>query len=92
MEEMRHEVKLEKIILREKDLKYPRCTDGKRACPPEDCGGIPGYEELIRAVKDPQHEELIEWVGGEYDPERFNAIEVCFDNPKKRLKMRLENS
>jgi hypothetical protein len=47
---------------------------------------------LIRAVKDPQHEELIEWVGGEYDPERFNAIEVCFDNPKKRLKMRLENS
>lgn len=89
-DDWRHEVELEKIIPREKDLKYPRCTDGKRACPPEDCGGISGYEELICAIKDPrhsQHEELIEWVGGEYDPERFNAIEVCFDNPKKRLKM-----
>ena len=38
-----HTVKLEKILPRDEEMKYPRCTDGERACPPENCGGIHGY-------------------------------------------------
>src|SRR5215218_1206861 len=41
-----HEVLVEKILEREEGIYYPRCVAGKRACPPEDCGGICGYERL----------------------------------------------
>jgi hypothetical protein len=84
-----HEIKLEKILPRE-DKKYPICIDGKRACPPEDCGGVWGYEEFLEIIKDPDHEEyeeMLDWVGGEFDPEHFDTKEVVFDDPGKRLKM-----
>lgn len=48
--------------------------DGKRACPPEDCGGFPGYYELCKAMKKPKSpdtQDLIEWLGSKYDPELF---------------------
>jgi hypothetical protein len=51
------------------------CIDGARACPPEDCGGSWGYEDLLQAFKDPKHkghESTIEWLGEEFDPEAFN--------------------
>lgn len=54
----------------------PRCLDGARACPPEDCGGIHGYNLLLEAVRDPRHPEhdsYVSWVGGEFDPEAFDA-------------------
>jgi hypothetical protein len=52
---------------------------GARAAPPEDCGGTPGYEEFLSAIRDPEHEEhdnLLTWIGGAFDPEAFdlNAI------------------
>jgi hypothetical protein len=53
----------------------PHCVDGARACPPEDCGGIPGYEHLVEVLADPadpEHVELLEWVGGEFDAEAFD--------------------
>ena len=53
--------------------------DGARACPPEDVGGVPGYYEFCKALKDPDHEEhesFMEWFGGDYDSEKFNANEV----------------
>ncbi|MDR1586322.1 MAG: plasmid pRiA4b ORF-3 family protein, partial [Treponema sp.] len=56
----------------------PRCLDGKRAGPPEDCGGIWGYEEMLEIVKNPAHkryEETHEWLG-DVDPEYFNPEEV----------------
>lgn len=53
--------------------------DGKRACPPEDCGGIPGYMRLCQAMQhldDPDAQELIDWLGTRYDPEAFPLPEA----------------
>lgn len=89
-----HEVVLEKILPKEEGVKYPVCLDGKRACPPEDCGGVWGYEELLETIKNPDHEEyenMMTWLGGEFDPEHFDAGRVKFDNPKKRLKNLFED-
>ena len=84
-----HKIPLEKILPRDKNIEYPACIAGKRACPPEDCGGIWGYEEFLEAINNPdheEHEEMLEWVGGEFDPEHFDVSEVSFDDPDKRRK------
>ena len=60
----------------------PVCIKGKRACPPEDCGGIWGYEDLLEAISNPnhpEHEDMLEWLGGEFDPEEFD-LEVINDD------------
>jgi hypothetical protein len=83
-----HMVKLEKILPREKGITYPVCVGGARACPPDDCGGTWGYEEFLEAIMDSnheRHEELLYWVGGDFDPEGFDIKDVVFDNPRKRL-------
>jgi len=49
-----HVVKLEKILSLDESIKYPLCVDGKRACPPEDCGGVWGYENLLEVLARPQ--------------------------------------
>ena len=75
-------------------LRVAGCNARARACPPEDCGGIPGYERLLKIISDPSHEEyesMMQWLGGQYDPEEFDPKEVQFDNPKKRLKMALSD-
>jgi len=85
-----HKIKLEKILHRDINLEYPICITGKRACPPEDCGGIWGYEDLQRIISDPdneEHEEMMDWLGGEFDPEHFDAKEVNFHDPAKRRKI-----
>lgn len=85
-----HTIELQKIIPREKKIKYPRCINGERACPPEDCGSTPGYENILKIIKDPEHEEyesMMKWLGGEYDPEHFDIKEILFDDPKMRWKM-----
>ncbi|MCL4178009.1 MAG: plasmid pRiA4b ORF-3 family protein [Verrucomicrobia bacterium] len=56
-----------------------RCLDGARACPPEDCGGFPGFEELLKVMKNPKHREyrsMVEWLGAPFDPEAFNLRET----------------
>ncbi len=60
-------------------LKFAVCLDGENACPPEDCGGTCGYAYLLKALTDPSHKEhdfLLEWVGGPFDPARFDLAEV----------------
>lgn len=87
-----HSVRLEKILPREKDRAYPRCIGGKCACPPEDCGGIGGYGNLLRALADPsddRHQELVDWVGGSFDPDKFACGAVQFDDPEKRWRVAL---
>ena len=77
-----HEVLVEKVLTPETDVQYSVCIKAKRACPPEDCGGTWGYQEFVEAVQDvehPEHEEMLEWVGGYFDPEdpEFDEINPC---------------
>lgn len=74
-----HQVVVEKIVPKEKGTQYPVCVAGGRACPPEDCGGIWGYKDFLEAIenpKHPEHENMIEWVGGRFDPEAFNLESI----------------
>lgn len=87
-----HTIKLEKILPRDEKTVYPICIDGNRACPPEDCGGPWGYEDLLQTISDPddeEYEDTMEWLGGEFDPEEFDPEEVHFDDPDGRRKMAL---
>lgn len=75
-----HEIVVEKVLDRDGSATYPRCTGGRRAAPPEDCGGIWGYTELIETLTDPghpEHEERLEWLGldsaADFDPDCFDA-------------------
>jgi hypothetical protein len=74
-----HELLVEKMHQPEPGATYPVCLKGRRACPPEDVGGSWGYADFLRILSDPddpQHEEYLEWVGGEFDPDEFDAAEV----------------
>jgi hypothetical protein len=74
-----HDILIEKVLSPEKDIRYPRCLDGERAAPPEDCGGLWGYAELLEAIHDPthpEHESLLEWLGEPFDPGAFDLAAV----------------
>jgi len=74
-----HDVVVEAIVAPEDAVRYPACVAGKRACPPEDCGGSYGYAELLEALADPghpEHEDRLDWIGDGFDPEAFNLDEV----------------
>lgn len=74
-----HEIVVEKVLEKEAGVSYPRCTGGKRAGPPEDCGGMWGYVRLQEVIKDPkndEHQSMMEWLGGDFDPEYFNLEET----------------
>ncbi len=77
-----HKIKVEKELAATADKTYPVCLTGKRACPPEDCGGLWAYAEFLEAVSDPNHpnhEELLDWIGGDFDPDRFDLEEINED-------------
>jgi hypothetical protein len=82
-----HEIVFEEKLAVERPARHPICLDGKGACPPEDCGGPFGYAEFLRAIKkpgSPRGGELLEWVGGSFNPKHFDAKEVEFDDPGER--------
>jgi len=86
-----HDVVFEGRMRQEKEVKYPRCIDGSRACPPEDIGGIYGYVEFCEAIADPKHErhkELRRWIGREFDPEAFDAAKATMRMQKGLPKWR----
>lgn len=85
-----HTIKFEKILPATVGDKYPKCIGGKMSCPPEDCGGIGGYYNLLSVLSDPrneEYEEMIEWLGGEFNPVLFDPESVLFDDPKVRFKL-----
>jgi len=84
----KHAVLLEHILPRNNGVVYPVCLEGQRACPPEDCGGVWGYEKFLEIIMDPDDErygEMLAWAG-DFEPEYFNASDVVFDDPAKRFK------
>lgn len=85
-----HEVRFEAVLPVKEGVSYPVCVDGERACPPEDCGGPPGFEDFLCIIRDPSDEEYartMTWVGGSYNPERFEASAVRFDDPHTRWRV-----
>ncbi|NLK55831.1 MAG: plasmid pRiA4b ORF-3 family protein, partial [Bacteroidales bacterium] len=75
-----HRITVEDILPDDGTLAgFAECIDGKRACPPEDCGGVPGYADFVETITDPENEEyesMLEWVGGAFDPEAFDIKKV----------------
>jgi hypothetical protein len=74
-----HKIVLEKILPHKPGESIPTCTGGRRACPPEDVGGVYGYADFLKVYGDanhPEHDEMVEWAGESFDPERFDAAEV----------------
>ena len=73
-----HTITVEKTGTMQEGTTYPILHDGARACPPEDCGGAWGYMDILAMLDDPNYEpqmlerdELMEWVGPDFDPDRF---------------------
>jgi hypothetical protein len=86
-DDWKHELILEEAMPVVPHVESPVCLDGGGACPPEDCGGPNGYAEFLRAIKkpgSPRGGELLEWVGGSFDPRCFDAKDVTFDDPGAR--------
>lgn len=71
-------VSVEKVLSADRTLAVPACVDGLRACPPEDCGGTGGFEELLQILADPghpEHRERREWMSRDYAPAVFDVSE-----------------
>jgi hypothetical protein len=74
-----HNITVEGVVPLPRDVLLPICLGGARACPPEDCGGVGGYEELIAALRRPQSaeaREFREWLGRVYDPEELDLAAI----------------
>jgi hypothetical protein len=78
-----HDILVEKVLDRDENVSYPRCTGGRRAAPPEDCGGIWGYTDLMEILAEPahpEHEDRLEWLGlhkaGDFDAASFDAAAI----------------
>jgi len=70
-----HEVVVEKFLPPDPTFRHPVCLAGANACPPEDCGGMGGYYNLLEVMADPkhpEHEEMKEWIGGGLDAAQFD--------------------
>ncbi len=73
-----HKIELLDII-DDRPLKHPQCLDGERACPPEDCGGPGGFEDMLDILSEPgseEYEEVIAWLGEDFDRDFFNIKDI----------------
>ena len=82
-----HRLTLEGIFPREERTGYPLCLAGRRACPPEDCGGVRGYYKLLRNINRQDQKHRLTFTGGAYDPEALNIDKIHFDDPARRLEL-----
>ncbi len=89
-----HDLEIEDVAPAVPGERYPMCVKGRRACPPEDVGGTSGYDEFLRAIEDPDHfdhETMIRWSGGRFDPEEFSP-EPFNDLYPRRILVRPDSS
>jgi hypothetical protein len=85
-----HEILVEELLAPEEGVRYLVCVEGEYAARPEDCGGIPGYYMMLEAIEDeenPDHEEMLEWIGGD-----FNPVTVDLDGINRRLELLRKNA
>jgi len=78
-----HDILVEDVLPAEPGVAYPRCTAGRRACPPEDCGGVWGYAYLLEILADPgneEHADRLDWLGidsaADFDPAEFDLAQT----------------
>lgn len=73
-----HKLVLTRVRPREPGVSYPRLVAGERNCPPEDCGGIPGFYHMMDIAADPKHPDhnhVKDWLGG-YDPDHYDDLRL----------------
>jgi hypothetical protein len=83
-----HEIVLEKVLPDDPSYKNPVCTDGQMSCPPEDCGGVWGYSNLLEILNNPEHKEFEnyrDWFGSEFDPRNFDINKINRKLKKKNF-------
>ena len=83
-----HRIVVEKVVPASTGAVLPACIGGRRACPPEDCGGTWGYRELLEILADPTHAEHHDrrtWIGRPFDPEVFDPGEFEDNRSNARL-------
>lgn len=84
-----HEILVEKVMpIGDGGVRRARCLAGERACPPEDCGGLPGFDHLLEVManrKHPEYRDMLDWLGERFDPKAFDAARV----DKELLEIRL---
>jgi len=74
-----HDVVVEDRLAPRLGLKFAVCLDGQNACPPEDCGGVPGYRAMLESLADPkdgEHDRYLAWLGDPFDPTCFDLAEA----------------
>lgn len=74
-----HKIELKKILPIDANARQPRCIKGKQACPPEDCGGVWGYGDMLETIQDaknPEREEVLQWLGDDFNPDYFDLDAV----------------
>lgn len=74
-----HSIRVERVLEAAPGVTYPRLLKASGACPPEDVGGVPGYEEFLEALADPdheQHDDMLRWAGRPFDPEDAGIGEI----------------
>lgn len=74
-----HDIVVEDIGEPDPGRFYPACLAGERACPPEDCGSMSGFYQMLESLADPtdeEHQSYLEWLGDQYDPEHFDLRSV----------------
>ena len=75
----RHNIAVEKFLFRNNMISCPTCIDGQLNCPPEDCGGVLEFYDLLDIIankQNPERKDMLVWLGGSYDPEYFDKDEV----------------
>ena len=74
-----HSIKVVHTGAPQEGVQYPICLAGARACPPEDVGGVRGYQNYLEALMNPlheDHEQMVDWRGPGFDPNAFDVVSI----------------